>query len=368
MSNNLVIGLGNTGSNIADLASKSSLLHNVTFYSIDSQTSSINQDSISKIKYIPIVSDEKNGSGRDRSRGSAMFTFHESNGAFDELYEDAVNAKSPVVVITSSAGGTGSGSVVPLCQTLIDKGVSVLPIIVCPNPNDPAAMQLNTNDLFMDLGQIGIATYGIFTNRKGDANYLPINTDVVNFIEIIFGKRYDVKSNDDTSRDTIDDSDLDKILEVPGRIMAFTCSANNIQMLARKIAEKAFTGNQPSWNKDSITQTTLVTGFALKSMFADTEFADAFAELNNRIDSKTVYDEYRHIIRDDNQGNCDASVIIAGLPRYEVPIFEANYSEVQGLGDGGKRATRPSFATRKKATIVPGGKDNLSKFNWKKEN
>ena len=114
---NLVIGVGNTGTNIVKLAAMSTLLDDTNYYAIDSVASSIDMGSLGKIKYIPIISDEKTGSGRDRERGRAMYEFHQNNGEFEEMYTEAAEAKSPVIVVTSAAGGTGSGSVVPLCYS-----------------------------------------------------------------------------------------------------------------------------------------------------------------------------------------------------------------------------------------------------------
>ena len=59
---NLIIGVGNTGTNIIKLAATSNLLDETKFYAIDSVASSIDAAFISKINFIPIISDEKTGS------------------------------------------------------------------------------------------------------------------------------------------------------------------------------------------------------------------------------------------------------------------------------------------------------------------
>ena len=148
---NMIIGTGNAGCQIIKMAALSPLLDEVEFFAIDSVLSTIDMDSLSNIKFIPIMSDEKAGSGRDRERGKAMFKYHdEEKHAFDEMFRIASESKTPVIVVTSAAGGTGSGSVVPLCDALIKKDIPVIPIIICPNKKDPAAFHLNTSDLFMD--------------------------------------------------------------------------------------------------------------------------------------------------------------------------------------------------------------------------
>ena len=361
---NMIIGLGNTGTNIVKMAATSSLLDDITFYTIDSVVDDIDLDSIGNVNFIPIISDESQGSGRDRERGKAMYKFHEENHEFDKMYQEASESRTPIIVITSAAGGTGSGSAVPVCDALIKRGLHVIPIIICPNKKDPAAFHLNTNDLFIDLSEIGISTYAIFENRKGDADYTPINTEVVEMIELIFGKRYDK-----TKLDSIDDSDLKKLLEMPGRIMAVQAEASSLQVLQKEITRKLFVGSQPMWKPEEVNDNTLITAFALKSMFADVDFKNVFGEIDRRIDSDKVFDNYRNIVKDDNDGVLSASVIIAGLPRTEIKEIKGEYKETAGIGSGIKRGHRPEFMRQKSAVVdsVKGsdGNETIRRFKWK---
>ena len=169
---NIVIGFGQAGSNVVRaLNADTALNSDVNYYAIDSILNSIKLSDVSDIKYIPIISDEKSGSGRDRTRGAEMYTFHESQGHMDELYEDCKNSKMPIIAITSAAGGTGSGSIVPFCKKMMALDLQVIPFILCPNKDDPTAYHLNTNDLFIELADAGILTYDIFENRKGDGQH-----------------------------------------------------------------------------------------------------------------------------------------------------------------------------------------------------
>jgi len=361
--NNLIISLGGCGTNIIKAAAESPLLDGIKMYAIDSVTSTIDLSIMDRIKVIPIIADEKTGSGRNRERGKDMFEFHESQGAFEEMYSDAVNSKSPILVITSAAGGTGSGSAIPVCKSLLDKGVQVIPIIICPNKNDPTAFHLNTNDLLMELGELGIKTYSMFENRRGDADYGPVNQEVVNLIEIIFGKKYGK-----TDLDSIDESDLDVILNTPGRFLAVSAEANSIPALRKEITRKVFSGFQPAWTPDEAKQGTILTGYSLTSMFANTDFGNVFEEINNRLDN--VYDEYRNIVNDDNDGVSVASIIVAGLPRPQIKEIDNEYKEASGLGDGMKKSTRPNFMRKKKNTFsVPtdngDNKAILNQVKWK---
>lgn len=364
--NNIIIGLGNAGTNIVKAAANSSRLSDVKMYAIDSVTTAINLDMIERINVIPIISDEKSGSGRNRERGKAMYEFHESQGAFEQMYRDAENAKSPVLVVTSAAGGTGSGSTVPVCKALIEREIHVIPIIICPNKDDPAAFHLNANDLLVELGELGVQTYSIFENRRGDADYDPVNNEVVNLIEIILGTRYDK-----TELDSIDDSDLDVILNMPGRIIAVQAEASSVTQLSKELTRKVFSGFQPVWKPEDVKGPTLISAFSLKSMFADIDFKSVFSEINNRLDPNNIYDEFRNIVKDDNNGVASASIIISGLPRSEVKSIEGEYTAASGLGAGIKKSTRPSFMNKKKASVTKtesgttGSNEVRQRFKWK---
>lgn len=345
---NLIIGLGNTGTQIIKAIMKSSMLDKVKLYAIDSVTSSVDAEVVNRVTIIPIQSDEKQGSGRNRERGAEMYKVHEEAGDFAVMYQDAIDAKSPVLIITSSAGGTGSGSAAPLCEALVKRGVQVIPIIITPDLSEPDAYHLNTNDLFAELAEItdldgepGVPSYTIFQNPKDSVNYDPINQDVVNLIEIILGVR-----NEYTTRDSIDDSDLDTILKTPGRFVATSAIATNPDQLRKLITSKVFSSYQPAWSEEEIRPLTLMTGYSLKSMFAETDFDTVFEDIRKRIVHR--YDEYRNVVNSDNQGQCEATVIIAGLPRPAIKNIDAEYNMANDLGAGIKKSTRPSFLNKKK--------------------
>lgn len=363
MNNNLIIGIGNAGTNIVKCCAQSAKLADVKMYAIDSQTSSIDATLMDQITFIPIISDEKNGSGRSRARGAAMFQYHEELGNFKEMYQAAKDAKSPVFVITSAAGGTGSGASVPLCKSLMELGVQVIPIIVCPNMKDPDAYHLNMNDLLLEMQEAGIITYSIFRNSRGDADYTVVNNDVVELIEIVFGKRYDT-----TELDSIDDSDIDTVMQTPGRFIAIGCEAHDVESLKKEITRKLRTGFQPSWTDEEAASCTFMTAYSLTSLFAKQDFKEVFSEVNSRI--QNVFDEYRNICQDDNDGKCTATLLIAGLPRPEIKQIDSEFYEASSIGAGIKKSARPSFMNKKKATVSKpdtskdGTKDAIAKFKW----
>lgn len=333
-----IIGMGNTGTNIVKAISYHYNLNDVKLFAIDSITNSIDIDTVNKIKYIPIISDEKAGSGRNRERGAAMYQYHhETNPEITNMYETVKKCKDPVIIITSAAGGTGSGSTPVLCDYLIrTMGRHVIPIIIIPSADDPTAYHLNTSDLFIELENVGVQTYGVFQNPSGDRNYGPINEDVVNFIEIILGKKYGV-----TRVDSIDESDLDQLLNTPGRIMAVSAKSKDNATLKRQLNSSIMTGYQPAWTSNDATSTTFITAYSLKSMFASSDFKDIFEDVRKRVGD--VFDEYSNVEDSDNNGFMEATAIIAGLPRPNITNIDGEWNGTASMGSGMKKSVRPNF-------------------------
>ena len=123
------------------------------------------------------------------------------------------------------------------------------------------------------------------------------------------------------------------------------------------------------WKPEDVNDNTLITAFALKSMFADVDFKNVFGEIDRRIDTDKVFDNYRNIVKDDNDGVLSASVIIAGLPRTEIKEINGEYKETAGIGSGIKRGHRPEFMRRKSAVVDKvnnaDGNETIRRFKWK---
>lgn len=361
MSERVCIGLGNAGATIIREMANDMMFADVTLYAIDSTTNNITMKSRNDINYLCTISDENQGSGRNRERGAAMYEYHESNGDFDKMYMTAMDAKGPVIVVTSAAGGTGSGSVVPLCRSMLERDIEVIPVIIFPNDADPIAYHLNANDLLIELGDIGITTYSIFVNPANTADYTKINAKIVDLISIVFGKKFPI-----TDKDSIDDSDLKAILETPGRFLALSVQQPDIDHLKKELTREVFAGYQPAWSDNDAKEHTFMKAFGLTSMFARTDHSEVFKELNTRIPN--AFDEYKNICDIENDGSAEAVVIIAGLPRHEVKEINTEFNEVKGISEGMKKSSRPSFLGKRKATVRPPkseGNGERPKFEWK---
>ena len=341
--NNVIIGLGNAGSQIIRLASESKFLEGEKFFAIDSVASNIDMDSVNNLNVIPIISDEKTGSGRNRRRGHAMYNYHKSIGSFDKMLKACEDSKYPIILVSSSSGGTGSGAIIGLAKTLIeDMGLDVIPIIIAPAMEDPDSYHMNTSDLLIELADIydeddepGIKSYSIFRNPS-TPNYTNINKAVVKSIETILGYHYD-----QTNMDSIDESDLATILGVPGRFISVYCEAPDITTLKRDITRAVLSGYQPAWNNQEAGDLTFVTAFSLSSMFAHDDFAEVFADIKERIGNN--FEEFKNVADINSNETCYATAIIAGLPTIKIKEVDGEFKAAGTIADGIKKTVRPSF-------------------------
>jgi hypothetical protein len=65
-------------------------------------------------------------------------------------------------------------------------------------------------------------------------------------------------------------------------------------------------------------------------------------------------------------GDSIATVIIAGLPTVKTKNISGEFMEANTIGFSKKRNSRPSFISKRKATITAGTGEGASKqFNWK---
>lgn len=339
----IVVGLGNCGSQIVKAAALSEkLAADSKFYAIDSVTSSFDMKSLSNVTPLPIISDENTGSGRSRERGSEMMQMHLSTPEFTTLIRDCGESKSPVIIISSTAGGTGSGAIVPLCKKIIDENpdITLIPILVVPAMDDPIAYHMNTADLMAEMGEIGIKTYCVFRNKSKTSNYTEINQEVVTAIEILHGKWYGA-----TDVDSVDDTDMIRVCSVPGRLIIVKTEATNTQYLKRLITEKVLNGNQP-WSDPSNNFSMLA--ISLKSGFANGDIDDVFDDIKSRC--LGCLDTFKNPIQTDDS-TMVATCIISGLPNVKLREIDLNdYQVASGISDGVKKSTRPDFM--KKNTSV----------------
>lgn len=227
----------------------------------------------------------------------------------------------------------------------------VIPILVAPNDNDVVAYHMNTNDLFCELGELDSLTYMLFKNPQGD-DYTEVNAEIIDALKVVCGMKF----SSDTSNATIDDSDLRNIISTPGRLIATSCTAGDIDTLKRDITRKVLSSKyQPGWKPEDVSSTYHISGFGLESRFAEQDHSDVFNDIRKSLPNS--FDEYKFIKNtSDNNTNGTATVIVAGLPNNVMKsVDDVEFNEASKISDGLKKSTRPSFNKRKQKIVESHG-------------
>lgn len=356
--NKIVIGLGNTGSVIVrELAKKN--IDNVSLFAIDSQVKHVAIDNVSRVRYIPIIADDNVGSGRDRERGKAMFEYNVEEGKIDELFSICKSVDT-IFIVSSAAGGTGSGSCPALCEELFTRcndDVKIIPIIVCPNMKDPDAYHYNTNDLMVELKDANVGPYVIFRNPDS-SDYEKVNKEIVDAIDVMLGNKYE-----HTDNDSIDASDLNTVLSTNGRIVALSVTGDTVDEVRKKLLKEIVSAHQPSWDASQAGYG--VAAFSMKSINAGEDSKLIETDILPKLSHCS--DIYKNIVINDNNGKVDVTLIVAGLPPVELKQVETDYTETAGIGENLKKSERPKVMKRKHISFKEFKKNSENSETEKKD-
>lgn len=218
-----IIGVGNCGGQVAYLAEKkySTLFDTIYVNTSAADLSMVSPDS--KLKYKIGDRNEVEGSGKNREKMKEYLMNDISKILSDTNLQDALAEKKYVFIVTSAAGGTGSGAapvlmdilrqMFPDCNFIL---VGVLPQLGASLMEQGNALEFLT-ELYDVLGEE--TTYMIYDNES--TSDLPptkalevVNTNIVEDLRILSGI-----DNYPTPYESIDEADMESILSTPGRIL-----------------------------------------------------------------------------------------------------------------------------------------------------
>lgn len=209
-----IIGLGNAGNQVADLAAETAGIEGIAINS--SEKDLANVENVATLK----IGDAK-GAGKDRDEAKKFI----KERIRDFIADDSIVAffmdKDVIFVVTSIDGGTGSGST-PVFLSVMEKTFPDVKFILVPiYPSlvqSPAALQ-NSIEFLQEVNtNIPNATCLSFNNDKfsslsSDQMIKNVNEAIVEAIKVI---RMDY--NYSTPFDSIDEKDLEKIITMPGEL------------------------------------------------------------------------------------------------------------------------------------------------------
>lgn len=215
-----VIGLGNTGNQIASLAYEQLKIPVMAVNSSGKDLETISNNIPKKL--ITDADGESKGAGKNRQLAKKYLKDSIMTFLSSEDVQDFVGDLDVLFVVSSTGGGTGSGTSLIMSSIIASMfvDVHVITIGVLPVMNEALSAHVNTleylNELYSTLdGQ----TYMLYDNDKysGMPSYKMmnlVNEEVVKDIDVLR-----CTYNYTTKYDSIDEEDMRRLISFPGRIL-----------------------------------------------------------------------------------------------------------------------------------------------------
>ena len=215
-----IIGLGNTGNQVAALAQERLKVPVVAINSSEKDLESVPQIKVRRL--IKKKDGESAGAGKDRSLGKQYLKDSVMDLLKDEEINEIIMGLDVVFVVSSTGGGTGSGTA-PILTNLISErfaDTKCIMVGVLPVNNEAYSSHVNTLQYLDELYNVlSNQTYMLYDNDKlaGLPSYQlleKVNNEIVSDIDVL-RCTYNTK----TQYDSIDDRDMTRLISFSGRIM-----------------------------------------------------------------------------------------------------------------------------------------------------
>lgn len=219
----VIIGVGNCGSQVALLAEKK---YDELFDCIYINTSKSDLAMVkteSDLKFKIGGTEDVEGSGKNRTKMKEYLKKDIVSILSNEKFQECVSYKKYCVIVTSAAGGTGSGASPILLDILRSTFPDTNFILVAVLPQISASLMEHgnslefTNELYDVLGND--VTYMIYDNES-TSNLPPtkalevVNANIVEDLKVLTGV-----DNYPTPFESIDEADMESIITTPGRLV-----------------------------------------------------------------------------------------------------------------------------------------------------
>lgn len=234
-----IIGVGNCGSQVAQLAQSKypDIFDCIYINTSDSDLAMVTAED--QLKFKIGKKDQVEGSGKNRTKMKEYLMDDINNILGDENLQNAIVDKKYTFIISSAAGGTGSGAAPVLMEILRQMFpdthfilVTVLPQISSSLMEQGNALEF-LNELYDVLGET--TTYMVYDNET--TSDLPptkalevVNENIVEDLRVLSGV-----DNYPTPYESIDEADMESIITTPGRLL--------VVRLNKRLSEKSVEDN-----------------------------------------------------------------------------------------------------------------------------
>ena len=217
-----IIGLGNAGSQVAYMAERKypELFDTIYINSSEADLSMVKSDSL---KFKIGERDEIEGSGKNRTKMKEYLKKDVGYILNDTALQELIRMKKYCFLVTSAAGGTGSGATPVMMEILrqLFPDTNFVLIGILPQLSASLMEQGNALEFLTELYDIlgESTTYMIYDNES--TKDLPptkalevVNENIVEDLHVLSGVE-----NYPTPYESIDEADLESIITTPGRLL-----------------------------------------------------------------------------------------------------------------------------------------------------
>lgn len=236
-----IIGIGNCGSQVAYLAERTyPELFDTVYVNSSSADLAMVKTEHDNLKFKIADRDEIEGSGKNRTKMKEYLMADINTILADSNLQECIVEKKYCFVVTSAAGGTGSGAAPVLMEIMrqLFPDTNFILIGVLPQLNASLMEQGNAleflNELYDVLGSD--TTYMIYDNEA--TSDLPptraleeVNKNIVEDLKVLTGV-----DNYPTPYESIDEADMESIITTPGRLL--------VVRISKQLTEKAMEDNK----------------------------------------------------------------------------------------------------------------------------
>ncbi|MCM1234018.1 MAG: hypothetical protein NC489_28270 [Ruminococcus flavefaciens] len=226
----VIVGVGNCGSQVANLAEKKypDLFDSVYINTSEADLSMVAGNEELKFK----IGDKKyiEGSGKNRAKMKEFLKKDVEKIFSSEVLQTTIASKKYCFIVTSAAGGTGSGATPILMEIMRQMFPDTNFILVGVLPQIGASLmeQGNTLEFLTELYDVlgDQTTYMVYDNES-TAELPPtkaldvVNDNIVEDIRILTGI-----DNYPTPYESIDEADMESIISTPGRLLVVRINKN----------------------------------------------------------------------------------------------------------------------------------------------
>jgi len=208
-----VIGIGNAGNQVAELAKKVYDIDGIALNSSDKDVKTIS--AVSSL----VIGDEK-GAGKDRNIAKSFIQAHIKQLISEPIFADVVKNNEVVFIVSSTGGGTGSG-MAPVMYDILGRifpSKRFILIGILPPLKESIAAQQNTIDYLKEMRQSD-PVYKLYDNNNYSNKLInemlqTVNREIVEDMVVVRG---DYQKT--TPFNSIDEKDMLKLIETTGRLV-----------------------------------------------------------------------------------------------------------------------------------------------------